>query len=243
MPTISNRVYQDIRPIGPDGSIIFADSTSYNKVSFQYLYNSDIRSNFTINSFATLTGIFLAGSNVNNPVFNASYPNTPSGAYIVSGTGVRTLTNPFTSHVWAGVFVSGIPNQTQSFTLYASGYVKAGISIAVTGFSWQQMQYWGVAQTTGSNLVTFIKTLSNSGYNTSHSMSGSFNVTANNYAWYAFRLGAGTPNFTDSSNDIVGGFQLISSGISFTNAAGYTETYSLYRSDFDSLGQININIS
>ena len=70
----------------------------------------------------------------------------------------------------------------------------------------------------------------------------SFTVNAGTgkYIYYAQPARYGTCEFTVGT--FTGGFDLVKQ-ISFTNAYGYTETYYIYRSDYDNLGQCTVKVS
>ncbi len=236
-----NRI-PDIRPIGPDGSFLTADSAARYGTAWRYLYSSYLQTDFSILSFTTPTGVYLAGKVVTNPTFNITYNAGVSGAIIISGTGIQSVNSPFTSHTFLST-ASGIPDQVMSFTLTASGYIPAGTDQATTGWVWRQMEYWGAATggVAASYNSQFIKNLSNSGYyNSSRYIPYSVN-TSGHFAFYAYRNGP-SPIFKDSGNNLIGGFTLISTGISFTNSANYTESYSLYQSDFPQIGNPTIQV-
>lgn len=235
-----NRV-PDIRPIGPDGSFLVSNPLARYGLGWSYLYNSYLQPDLSILSFTTPTGTYLAGTNIVNPTFSASYNLGVSGAIITVDTGVQSINSPFTSHTFLGS-VSGLPDQAITFTLTASGYIPAGTVQATTGWTWRQLEYWGAATGGAGYTSQFIKNLSNSGfYSSSRYINYSVN-TSGNFAFYGYRSGSSTPVFKDSGNNIIGGFTLVATGISLTNAAGHTENYSLYRSDFPQIGNPIIQV-
>ena len=75
-----------------------------------------------------------------------------------------------------------------------------------------------------------------------NSISKTFTVTAGDgqYVWFAYPKRYGTPKFNVGGFD--GGFSKITD-MEFTNASGYTETYTIYRSDNSNLGTQTIKVS
>ena len=240
----TQRVYHDVRPIGPSGSVLVSapigarSATSWQKLTANRLYDD-----FDIATFSQTfaTSGFLAGSGVPllNQIFTFGYNAVPSGAEIsLSGSGTQQIDPPFNTHTWNDpAFPTGFPGQIRTFTIRASG--EFGTDTHQFNLIWLQKQYWGV-RTTGTYNSAFISSLQNNAFAQNHLRE--INVTAtgtNNYVFYAFSSSAGPATFIHKDSNIKGGFTLVGSGISFTNDAGFVEPYSVYRSDYPDLGVAN----
>lgn len=239
MPQIPKNIYHDIRPIGPSGSVLVShpsgaiSSTDWIRLSPNRLY-----SDLSITAFTASVLQYTAGTGIANPLFFITYSGSPSGATITSaGTGVKTLVDPYTTYQWVDTFPTGSPNQTRTFTITASG--EFGTTTASLDLIWLQKQYWGVG-TTGTYNSAFINAITNSRFASGHYGEFAFAPTGNEYIFYAYRSAAGPATFIDKATNIKGGFVLDGSGISYSNAAGYTEAYSVYRSEYPGLGSLNI---
>lgn len=76
----------------------------------------------------------------------------------------------------------------------------------------------------------------------SDSKSKTFTITSNDteYIYYAIPTRLGTPTF--SVGGFEGGFKEIASSIEITNTSGYMETYNIWRSVNEGLGQITVTV-
>lgn len=236
---IPGNKFPDIRPIGSDGSFLIAKSANRYGMDWRFLYNSDIQDDFTINSFYYATGVYLAGRVITNPSFTITYSTTPSGATIISGTGVRSIPDPFSPYTFIGALGSGQADQVATFTISASSSLEGGIASATTGWTWRQMEYWGSSTGGPPYNQTFIKGLSNSGYYANNRAMQLNVATSGHFAHYAYRETTSGMFFKDLNNNLIGGFTLVSTGVSFINSEGYFEKYNLYKSDFPQIGNIN----
>ena len=241
MPDFSTNIYHDIRPIGPSGSVLVAlptgsrAGTAWQRLSPNRLYDDLEITLMTANNVS-----FLVGGQITNPIFFITYNETPSGATITSaGTGVQDLNDPYTAHAWIDSFPTGIVNSARTFTVTASG--EFGSTSASVSLYYLQRAYWGVGAT-GTYNSSFITALSNNAFTSGHAREITVVPTGNEYIFYAYRSAAGPATFTNKATNIKGGFILDGSGVSFTNANGYTESYSVYKSDYPGLGNLNIII-
>lgn len=224
----------DIRPIGADGTYLTADISQSDGVRWGHIYPTGISSGFTILSMNGVAEL-LAGTGLVNPSFTATYNYTPSGANITAvGSGTQNINSPYTSFSFTGSFPNATVNASQVFTLIASG--EGGRDTESVTVYWRQIAYWGVKPTGITVDEAFIKSFSNSGFRATHSGIMSLNSTSTGYIWYAFRTAAGTPIVRDGGSNINGGLQYVSTIVNFTNAAGFADSYDVYRSDYPNLG-------
>jgi hypothetical protein len=106
--------------------------------------------------------------------------------------------------------------------------------------TWMQHARWDSKPISTINSV-FISGLANNYLTLTGQVSFTITVASGEYLWYAFRQDVGTPIF--KFNNIMGGFQSATTGVSFTNRMGYTEQYQLWRSDYPSLGSVEIEVN
>lgn len=243
MANIPSNVRPDYRPIGADGTWHKADSANVEGTSWGYLCQGQVH-NLQPNYCNVTPSAVLVGAGFYNPVFGYTYNEGFSTGYIVSDTyGEEQMDTTF-SHNWAGtgIFYNNTFNAYEGFTIRAISNYGCGTSISGFQIRWYQNIHYGVAQTGSTLNSVFI-----SGTLTNKFLTGTkaitFTITANSgeYIWYAYRVDAGTPNF--SVNDFNGGFQIASTGTSFTNASGFTEQYQIWRSDYPSLGAITVVVT
>jgi hypothetical protein len=240
---VGGRVYHDIRPIGASGSVLVATSETPGRTTWTKLSPNKLYPDFSIESFGFfITGSsgILVGETGIAPGFLMSYNDTPSGAIIsLSGSGTQTAANPYV-HFWGGVIPTGLPNQVRVFTLTASG--EFGTDSRTIIYSYLQRQYWGV-RNTGVYDTVFVSGLANSRLASGHNLLMNATLPNNTgYLFYAHRSEYGPAYFTDLDTGFKGGFILDGSGISFMNSAGFTEPYSVYRSDNPWLGNVRIMV-
>jgi len=62
------------------------------------------------------------------------------------------------------------------------------------------------------------------------------------YLYYAYPERLGDATFRDNSTNLEGGFAKQIGSFSYTNVAGYTENYVIYRSEQANLGTISISV-
>nr|DAZ77994.1 MAG TPA: hypothetical protein [Caudoviricetes sp.] len=125
-----------------------------------------------------------------------------------------------------------------SFTLKVTDSKNFTVSKS-TSVSFSNGIYYGIGTDQENITDSFILGLTKSLQN---SISKTFTVTAGDgqYVWFAYPKRYGTPKFNVGGFD--GGFSKIAD-MEFTNASGYTETYTIYRSDNSNLGTQTIKVS
>lgn len=121
------------------------------------------------------------------------------------------------------------------FTLTISDGKKA-VSRSLS-FNFKFPKYWGASIEPESYDDNFILNLS--GYTLATSRNGSFTVNAESdqYIYFCMPVSWGTPTFNVGGFD--GGFYKVAE-FDFTNKSGYTEPYSIWRSDNKNLGSQTI---
>lgn len=203
---------------------------------------------FSISSFTTNIGanIIEIGTGVWKAIgaisFSAAYNNGPAtGGYVAhSGWSNLTLTNTFqgpTTNTQAENY-PGLAGSSHAFTLYATD----GSTPVNTGLTYYfyTKEFWGVSSSSSLDEAGVEGLASNGMTNT---RARTFAVTANTgefiYYCYPTRLGAAT--FTVGGFE--GGFDLLTSTLSITNAGSYTEDYRVYRSTNSGLGTTTVVVS
>jgi len=63
------------------------------------------------------------------------------------------------------------------------------------------------------------------------------------YLYYAYPTRFGSAIFRDNATNIEGGFQQQQDGVEYTNARGYSELYSVWRSEQGNLGAVSISVT
>lgn len=196
---------------------------------------------FSINSFATAisSGLVEVGQTVSTPAFTATYSETPVNAILtdsVPNTAKDVTSTPasFTSN---SSFVRNTYGATVTFTLTASN--DANSNSRTANLFWTQKVFFGVGAA-GQNSEAFIESLTGA-LATSRSRSFAVNAGASQKIYYAYRTAYGAAPFTVGGFE--GGFTLVSTTISITNAFGFTENYTLYESDNVGLGSTTVVVT
>jgi hypothetical protein len=190
-----------------------------------------------------LTGASLVevGQTITTPGFSATYTRTPAAAVLTDtdGTAPKNVISTPSSFSSNATFVKNTYGQSVTFTLTAN---EAGgpSRTAAASITWAQRVYYGVA-VAGAYTEAFIKALPTSTITTSLGRTFSVTAGATQRIYYAFRSAYGVPTF--SVGGFTGGFHLAASGVSVTNAAGFTETYNVWESDNVNLGATTVGVS
>ena len=222
-------------------------------ITFDYIRNYDVfkQNEFLpqINSFSFNIGpnILIGPSNnvysLNGVIATASYSKPVNSATITINTANQSgfpqiLTTPFTTYTFNNQDYFNYPsiNGTRIFTLTAIGDTNTETSTYTLTFV--NNVYYAVS----SNSAASVSIVSAGTTVLSNSKARSFTVNAGSgeYIYYSYPSRLGTASFTVGG--FAGGFQLISTE-SYTNSAGYTENYYIYRSDNSSLGSTTVTVS
>lgn len=248
MTTIPKNIGPDYRPIGSDGALLIADSTQANKTRWGGIASNNLIPSIDITSLTCDFTTVWTGTGVLNPTFTITYNTSVSGAWLIGGSSGYYINTPYTSAVATGLWSGSVPNFTRLFTIIASGAAGSGSDSTGIVINWQQKQYWGKGIDGGAYTQSFIEQFGSSPsggsqFNSNHYWQVSGAMTSGFYWWYSFRLDAGTPVFTDLDSGMNGGFFLVTTGITFANPAGYSETYQLWRSYQHGIGSGNFIVS
>jgi hypothetical protein len=208
------------------------------------LTEDDILPGFNISSFSG-GGLVELGATVATPSFTASYASVPDvGANSVvltdtDATPPKDVTSTPTSFASSGTFTKLTYGNSITFTLTA--HKGAVTRTAMTTTLWAQKVFWGVSSSGGPYNAAFIAGLTNSALATSRATSFTLTPGITDKIYYAFRSAYGTPTFNVGGFD--GGFELIASAVSVTNAHGVTENYDVWRSVQANLGNTTVTVS
>lgn len=156
----------------------------------------------------------------------------------------KTVVNQVISDIGnipVGTFTAKYNNSIASnktFTLTVSDNKNNTATKSIT-FSFLYPKYYGAVVEPDVYDNDFILNLS--GYKLASSRNGTFNVNAdtNEYIYFCIPIKWGTPTFNVGGFD--GGFFKVAE-INFTNNSGYTEPYSIWRSDNLSLGSQSVTV-
>lgn len=237
------RIYADIRPIGPTGTLLVPSPTSRDGIAWRQVGIPEIIPALTINSFTVAPSAVLCGTGLVNPVFTASYNYLPTAAWITVGTGRLDLVSPFTSgtgtfNLGTGVFASG-----HTFTLTASGGYN--VTTATTNSVYMQPFYLGIdylanydAIVTQTDFDNFVISLSTGILCTGFSNAPSGSFLTNDAKSLFFFCHETNPDVSNSKvvitdlNSSLAGFMTYHSYGTFRNQAGHTDKYGIYISDY-----------
>lgn len=181
------------------------------------------------------------GATVTNPAFVASYTGGPATSAQLTdndGHAAVILSAPYTNVTSPHAFSKSTNNASTVFTITSNkGAVQ---DTAQATFTWQPRAFWGA-----SNVVVDteaeVEALASSGLQSSRARTFTVTAGAGEYIWYAYPASYGDATFTVGGFE--GGFTLISSTLSITNAFGVTQNYRLYRSVNPSLGATTVTVS
>lgn len=191
------------------------------------------------------------GQTLVNPLFNATYSQTPVIATIQSVDSdnvVGPLQNVFTApppsvppniFTYEEQYTDSSPPAPYSVTFTLTSSNGNTTSTATTTTTWGQNLYYGVGAP-GGNTAAFILGLSNSTLSTSRVITFTVDAGVGQSIYFAYRTAYGVADFWAYGWE--GGFTLISTTISLTNDYGFTEDYTLYQSEQTDLGVTTINV-
>jgi hypothetical protein len=126
-----------------------------------------------------------------------------------------------------------------TFTLSAN---KGALNdTAQASYTWRPRCYYGVSNNASGNSEAFIEALASNQLQSSRNATLSVNPGGGEYIYYAYPTAYGAATFTVGGFE--GGFNLVSTTISVTNANGVTQDYTLYRSTNPSLGSTTVVVT
>lgn len=182
-----------------------------------------------INSFSNTTGVVEKGSTVKSVTFNYSFNQTPN-ALTLDGVTIGVGTTTYTK---TGLALT----EDTVFTLTASDKKAHAVS-AETEVKFFNGVYCGAAAEPTEYNSAFVlgltKTLQND-----NEIVFEANAADTQYIYYCAPTAYGEANL--SVNGLVGGFEKIQT-IDFTNSNNYTESYNIYKSEYDGLGTTIVKV-
>jgi len=226
-----------ISPVAPDTGQVM----TWNGVAWLPEFPQNVGYTITLSGPSTFVEISQA---LVNPIFNATYSQTPVTATISDSVGSPTqdvFTAPPPS-IPPDIFAYNESYEFNSypvvpfsvtFTLTSSDGIST--TTATTTTTWAQRLYYGVGAP-GGNTAAFIQALANNPLSTTKVTSFTINAGAGQAIYFAYRSAYGTADFW--TDGFEGGFNLVSTTIAVTNAHGFTENYTLYQSS-----QVNLGIT
>lgn len=225
----------DPEVISPAFVITLASASSLLVEAKNTLINPSFTSNRNyLAETAALTNSFTAENKVVLTEFNGG--TTPPVGALTSTTSAAFAS----SQTFSGGAGVGVPGDTLAFTLTATRPGGVIIRTALQTFTWTQKVYIGVGaagQTTAGfitgTLTGTLKTTKNGTYNAT--------AGASQKIYFAYRTAYGASTFTVGG--FAGGFNLVSTTISVTNAYGYVENFTLYESTNLNLGATTIVVT
>jgi len=215
-------------PVQVANTFLFTDGTTEH---WRPIYASDITPNPAITNFYPATSNLEVGQSIVNPAFIAAYNQTPPSVSLIdSKFSVSITLSNITSFISPHTF-SLIAQGNVVFTLTANFTTP---SILTTHINWLPRLYYGHSST--------FSTVSGLQYNIlASSYSGNYTINAGlgEYLYFAIPTSFGTPTFYVGG--FAGGISLETTN-SFTNTYGITTSYSIYKSDNPSLGNITVQL-
>lgn len=183
------------------------------------------------------TGIWKASGTIN---FTASYTAGPpiSSTITYSGWTALPLASPFTSTTSIANVNCPAVQGTVVFTITAK---KVGTATRAITHTFNNRRYWGVSPiSSGTYSSADVRAVANNDLVDSIPNSFTLAPGSGEYILYAYPARLGTATFTVDS--FQGGF-LPAVTASVTNASGFTENYSVYRSFNSNLGSTTVTVT
>jgi hypothetical protein len=240
---------------------IFGEAIVYNGSGWQPLQIAQdyILPPFNI-EFSATVNLYEVSYTVNNPVFSGTFGGNYSFEALTGSVNDGTNIYNVSSYLSSSPYTFSITNSYQKTEFYnpstGDGYVnftmtatKAGIiKVLESTIYWGQKNYYGnsvvpvpVPESYDQNFIKNLASTSTGGSLLSLTRSMDLQVTAgtSEAIYYACRTDYGVPLF------YVGGFEGGFSPVAIvplTNSSGFSENYTLYKSDNLGLGSITISV-
>lgn len=182
-----------------------------------------------INSFTNTANIIEKGNKITSVTFNYSFNQTPN-VLTLDGVNIPAGSNTYVK--------SGLSLATDTtFTLTASDKKAHSVS-AETSIKFLNGVYYGAAEEPDEYNSAFILTLNKNLQNNNKIV---FEVDAPNiqYIYYCTPTAYEEPKLSVSG--LIGGFEKVQT-INFTNSNNYTESYDIYRSEYNGLGLTTVKV-
>lgn len=182
-----------------------------------------------INSFTNTANIIEKGNKITSVTFNYSFNQTPN-VLTLDGVNIPAGSNTYVK--------SGLSLTTDTtFTLTASDKKAHSVS-AETSIKFLNGVYYGAAEEPDEYNSAFILTLNKNLQNNNKIV---FEVDAPDvqYIYYCTPTAYEEPKLSVSG--LIGGFEKVQT-INFTNSNNYTESYDIYRSEYNGLGLTTVKV-
>lgn len=234
-------------PPGPPGdSVAFpidSDNVDYDGQTLTSILDLLTYTAININSFSNNVGKLEVGSQLDSINLNWSLNKTPVSQTI---TGTNVSSTPVapgtTSQSFVGIGYDPDAITTAQYNLSVDDGTNT--DNASTSVQFLNRRYWAALPLSPvSN--SFILSMNKDGISSmQNSRVKTFTVSAGSseYIWYCYPSRLGLSTIKDAST----GFAIDMQSpvlFSFTNASGYTENYYVYRSTFDNLGNITVQVT
>ena len=225
---------------GVQGAVLVEDPVG--TLVFRRLTTADLDAAFGISGFSASSSLVEVSDTAATPSFTASYVRAPDTASLTDSEGtpakdVSGTPNSFSSN---GTFQKTALNASVTFTLAATETATGGSDSDNTSITWAPRNYWGVGLD-GLATEADIEGLGNSALDTNRNRTFTVTAAAGEHLYYSYPNSFGAANF--SVGGFPGGFVLVSSSISVTNAFGFTTDYRLYKSVAAGLGSTTVTVS
>lgn len=258
VPAVNMRVYTDVRiedlydivdpvPYGPQPSPI-PGSSSEPTVGDTLIWNGinwvpgdiiNIPLCINITSFNG-PGIKEIGEQVFTPNFTATYSFSPTSVKLQDSVNLID-TNLATYFNFNSPYNFVKYNNGEYVTFILKAYLGVMPTTASRNIVWGMRIYWGETSSTGPYSETEIKALDSSRIQTVRQ--GTFTSTPSPTQYILIGIPAEFGNPTFYVDVWEGGFTLVQSNLSITNAYGVTKLYNIYRSDQLNLGETSFRVA
>jgi len=182
---------------------------------------------FNITAFASTTPLVECGQSI-VLAFTSAQNRTPTALTLTNNANAESKNVQATPTSFSATLAvqKNTPNQTVVATL--TGGDGVGTDAANATVTWGQKSFWGVS---ASPVATeaFIEGLANSALDTDAARTFVQSPGGTQYICFAHPTRYGTPTFL-IGGVLPGGYVSLGTTISVTNAQGYTEDYTLWRS-------------
>jgi hypothetical protein len=208
--------------------------------------------NISFNVGAPTVSLYEVGYQVNSPTFGGTFSGNYSFESLTGSVYDGNATRDISSHLSSSPYTFSIvanyvknkfynPSTGDGYVNFTMTAIKASIitKILESTIYWGQKNYYGHMVVPGSYNPAFITSLLSDGYSLTRSMSFTVTAAANEAVYYACRTAYGTPLFYVGGFE--GGFSPVDT-ISVTNSSGFSENYTLYKSDNLGLGSITVTV-
>lgn len=182
---------------------------------------------YDITSFVHANLLYEVGTVLSNPAFTAAHSQTPDTLLLTNNQNseskdVHATPTSFTS---SQSYTFATPSYTVTWTLTGT---KITSDVATRTASAAQKSFWGVSASPAAT-EAFIEALANSALDTDAARTFTQSPGTSEYICFAHPTRYGTPTFLIGGT-LPGGYISLGTTISVTNAQGYAENYTLWRS-------------